>query len=103
MKKCIFFICFLMPIGAFASTLSTSCPSGYVAIKETYLSITSGDCPSGSTAAGETDSCLLASPGGSCIMYAPVNVTYTDDTGSYVFTEPCPMTDIGVVPVVPVQ
>lgn len=70
---------------------STSCPSGYVAVVEEYMGIANSSCPSGYTSAGTATSCLVASPDGSCIMYAPVGVSYTDATGTYEYTSACAM------------
>ena len=43
------------------------------------------------TSAGTATSCIASNPGGSCIMYAPVGVSYTDATGTYEYTEACAM------------
>ena len=75
------------------SSPSTSCPDGYIAIEEEYMTIADNACPNGYVSAGTADSCLVSSPAGACIMYAPANTTYSDRTGSYVFTQACPMTD----------
>ena len=91
MKRIFILIMSIAPIGAFAAAPSTSCPTGYVTIEEEYLIISDGSCPSGYTSAGTADSCLISSPAGSCIMYAPTGVTYTDDSGSYEFTSACPL------------
>ena len=40
---------------------------------------------------GVADSCLVSSPSGSCIMYAPANTQYTDLLGIYNFTAACPL------------
>jgi len=37
-------------------------------------------------------SCLLPSPGGSCIMYAPAETDYNDANGTYVFEQVCLLT-----------
>ena len=91
MKKA--YILFLLFIcgHAMADAPSTSCPSGYVAITETYMTIADSSCPSGYTSAGTADSCLVSSPSGSCMMYAPAGVDYTDETGTYQFTSACPL------------
>ena len=73
------------------SAPSTSCPSGYTAVVEDSMTIASSSCPSGYTSAGTATSCLASNPGGSCIMYAPVGVSYTDATGTYEFEQPCAM------------
>ncbi len=91
MKRIIVLVLAIAPMGAFAVAPSTSCPSGYVAVVEEYMTIADGTCPSGYTSAGTAVSCLISNPGGSCIMYAPTNTTYSDNTGSYVFEQPCAM------------
>ena len=91
MKRIFILIMSIAPIGAFAAAPSTTCPAGYVAVVESYMEIADRACPSGYTSAGTANSCLLSSPAGSCIMYAPTNTTYTDDTGSYEFTSACPL------------
>ena len=70
---------------------STSCPTGYVAVVEEYMEIADSACPVGYTSVGTADSCLVSSPAGSCIMYAPAGVRYSDASGTYEFTAACPM------------
>lgn len=91
MKRIFILFFAITPCASFAAAPSTSCPSGYVTIEEEYMDIADGSCPSGYTSAGTADSCLISSPAGSCIMYAPTNTTYTDNTGSYEFTSACPL------------
>ena len=91
MKRIIVLYLAIAPVGAFAAAPSTSCPSGYVAVVEDYMDIANSSCPSGYTSAGTATSCLASNPGGSCIMYAPVGVSYTDATGTYEFEQPCAM------------
>ncbi|MBO8407557.1 MAG: hypothetical protein IAC77_03820 [Proteobacteria bacterium] len=91
MKRVFILIMTIAPIGAFATAPSTSCPNGYVAVVEEHMTIANNSCPSGYTSAGTATSCLAPNPGGSCIMYAPTGVTYTDDSGSYEFTSACPL------------
>ena len=91
MKRIIFVILAIAPVCAIAAAPSTSCPSGYVAVVEDYMDIANSSCPSNYSSAGTATSCLASSPGGSCIMYAPANTTYSDSTGSYVFDQACAM------------
>ena len=91
MKRIFILIMVIVPVGAFAAEPSTSCPSGYVAVVEEYMDIADGSCPSGYASAGTADSCLVSSPSGSCIMYAPANTQYTDLLGIYNFTAACPL------------
>ena len=91
MKYFYVYLLLLIPSTVYAAEPSTSCPSGYVAIEEEYMDIADGSCPSGYTSAGTADSCLISSPDGSCIMYAPANTEYSDDVGAYKFIVDCPM------------
>lgn len=78
------------PIVAYATAPSTSCPSGYIAIDAPNITIAT-TCPSGTVSVGTAESCLVSNPAGDCIMYAPAGVSYTDDTGTYEFTDACAM------------
>ena len=89
MKKSAILLCFFA-MSANAASPSSSCPAGYTAIDEPTV-IVATSCPSGTTAVGTVQSCLVASPGWGCIMYAPAGVSYTDDFGTYNFTDVCPM------------
>ena len=89
MKRIIFLLAGA-PIMAYATAPSTSCPTGYIAIDEPQITIATS-CPSSTTAIGTAESCLVSNPAGDCIMYAPAGVSYTDDTGTYEFTDACAM------------
>ena len=91
MKRIIVLVLTIAPVCAFAAAPSTSCPSGYTAVVEEHMDIASSSCPSGYSSAGTATSCLASNPGGSCIMYAPVGVSYTDATGTYEYTSACAM------------
>ena len=91
MKRIFIFVLAIVPIGAFADAPSTSCPAGYVTVVEKYMEIADSTCPSGYTSAGVADSCLASSPAGSCIMYAPTGISYTDASGTYEYTAACAM------------
>ncbi len=88
--KRILFLLAGAPIVAYATAPSTSCPTGYIAIDEPQITIAT-TCLSGTTAIGTAESCLVSNPAGDCIMYAPAGVSYTDDTGTYEFTDACAM------------
>lgn len=90
MKKLIYLILFI-PGPLYAAAPTIYCPSGFVAVNEAYLTIAGDVCPPGTTSVGIAKSCLVSTPSGTCIMYAPTNTTYTDSTGSYEFTEICPL------------
>ena len=89
MKRIVFLLA-CVPIVARAAAPSVSCPSGYIAIDAPYITIATS-CPSGTVSIGDAESCLVSSPSGSCIMYAPVGMSFTDASGTYEFTEPCTM------------
>ena len=91
MKRIAILLLVATPYTSFAATPSTSCPAGYTAITEEHMTIAGSSCPSSHTSAGTATSCLASNPGGSCIMYAPVGVSYTDATGTYEYTEACAM------------
>ena len=80
---------------ALAATPSTSCPLYYAAHQETAMIIAEEACPTGYvkiTPASITGSCLETPHNMVCLMYAPADTTYTDDTGhSYEFTQACPL------------
>ena len=91
MKRIFILIFVIAPCASFAAEPSTSCPAGYVAVVEEDMEIADSTCPAGYTSAGTAYSCLVSSPAGSCIMYAPANTVYTDATGTYEFTAACPL------------
>ena len=91
MKRIFVLIMAIVPCASFAAAPSTSCPSGYVAVVEEYMTIANSSCPTGYTSAGTADSCLVSSPSGSCIMYVPTGVSYTDASGTYEYTSACPL------------
>lgn len=90
------FLVLLLTIGciftkAYAASPSLTCPTGYIEIEAPYITIAETTCPSGQTNIGIAYSCLESSPTFSCIMYAPADVTYSDESGSYTFTSACPL------------
>ena len=89
MKRIIFLLA-CVPIVAHATAPSVSCPAGYIAIDAPNITIAT-TCPSGTTAIGAAESCLVESPSGKCIMYAPAGMSFTNDAGTYEFTDACPM------------
>ena len=91
MKRIIVLVLAIAHTGAIAAEPSTSCPSGYVAVVEEHMTIANNSCPSGYTSAGTATSCIASNPGGSCIMYAPAGVSYTDSDGTYEYTSACAM------------
>lgn len=88
MKKLIFIIS-LTALPAIAGTPSTNCPAGYFAIQTQDLIAT--ECPSGTADIGRINSCLSSNPSSECYMFAPVGMSFTDDSGTYEFTDVCPM------------
>ncbi|MBP3316064.1 MAG: hypothetical protein J6L70_00470 [Alphaproteobacteria bacterium] len=89
MKRIIFLLA-CAPIVAHATAPNVSCPAGYIAIDAPHITIATS-CPSGMVSVGTAESCLVSNPSGDCIMYAPAGVNYTDGTGTYEFTDACPM------------
>lgn len=70
--------------------LHGECPSGYIEVDEPYTTLVSGlGCGSDTNSVGTAISCLAENPTGNCIMYIPVGMSLTDDTGTYEFTKPC--------------
>lgn len=91
MKQLVILSLLFTTAAAYGAGPSTSCPSGFVAVNEPYLTIENGSCPTGTTSVGAASTCLASSPSGSCMMYAPTGTTYTDTAGSYEFTSVCPL------------
>ncbi|MBE6459540.1 MAG: hypothetical protein E7009_00970 [Alphaproteobacteria bacterium] len=91
MKHLIFipFCCLVLP--ATATGPNTSCPSGYTTITEPPTITIATSCQSGTTSAGTITSCLDSNPSFVCYMFAPVGISFTDDSGTYEFTDVCPM------------
>ncbi len=91
MKKSLF-LC-ILPIfrTAIAAEPLTTCPNGYIQAEEKDTIIAPWSCPTGYLSGGTVTSCLTTAPDGFCIMYAPANTEYTDTTGTYEFTEICPL------------
>ncbi len=92
MKRIIIVCSVLIPGVVYGAAPSVSCPSGYVAVDEPYLTIANDSCPAGYTSVGTAETCLVSSPAGSCMMYVPAATEYTDNNGNYEFTEICPLT-----------
>lgn len=90
----VFLVIFMMGVkSTLAAAPDTSCPSGFVAIDEPHVTIATS-CSDDTIAVEESPvPCLipLASDYPSCIMYAPVGMAFTDDSGTYQFTEACAM------------
>ena len=81
----------LCPATAPADGPATECPSGYAAVIESNMIITDGACPAGYSSVGHGTSCLLETPDGTCIMFAPAAVDYNDTSGIFIFEENCPL------------
>lgn len=75
-----------------AATPPTSCPSGYVAVVVENATIgNSSSCPSGYKKIENIDVCTGSGSGAGCALYALANKEYTDNTGTYIFTQNCPL------------
>lgn len=92
MKKIILAIC-ILPVCAWGGKLLTSCPAGYYMISGDTASTIAETCPTGYYAVSTAESCLADSFVGACFMYAPVGMSFTDDTGTYEFTDACTMSN----------
>ncbi len=88
--KLLIFLMALVSLPAMAATPSTSCPTGFIAIDVPNITIAT-TCPSGWMSVGDAESCLVSNPAGDCIMYAPAGVSYTDESGTYEFSDACAM------------
>lgn len=93
MRKFIMFFILLLPFRADALELLTACPAGYKTIVEPNMIVAESSCPSGYVSVGTADSCLVSSPNGSCLLFAKANTEYEDDSGTFVFTSICEMTE----------
>jgi len=91
MKKLLFII-LLAPITAYGETPSTACPSGYIQVNEPDVTLNASTCPANFTKTGYAPSCLVSSPEKICYMYIPTSQTFTDDQGTYEYTDICELT-----------
>ncbi len=92
MKKYMFLFFMLVPSVAKGTSLEdlASCPTGYTMVNEPHLSIGLNLCYNN---VGDAPSCLDDNPEPVCFMYAPAGVSYVDSSGTYEYTEPCPLTE----------
>ncbi len=89
MKKIILLV-FAFPFSVHAAEPATTCPTGYMSVNEgAVIIVNESTCPTDYTSTGTVQSCLLASPAGVCMMFAPENTPYSDNTGEYIFTQAC--------------
>ena len=65
-----------------------SCPDGWYAIDESYTSI-DNTCSTGYMDMGSAETCDVANPNSECYLFAPTGVSYSDNSGTYEYTEPC--------------
>ena len=87
------FVLFVLISGvAYAVQPSTTCPAGYVAVIQDDIILAETTCPAGYVAVGTATSCLVELPDSTCIMYAPHEILYDDDSGDYRYTPFCPLT-----------
>lgn len=94
MKKLLIFV-FLgaLSSGAFAASAITTCPAGYTSVVESAFTIVDGACPAGTTNVDSMakSTCLVSAPAEACFLYAPANTDFTDNTGTYQFSDICPL------------
>lgn len=96
MKILVFFLmffCFI--IDSFGGSPITECPSGFIAVEEENYNILdeTASCPIGTQAISVYNNSCSDDPSFDCIMYAPSNTQYTDETGTYIYTEICPLSE----------
>lgn len=93
MKKLFILFMLLFPVYGFADAPSTSCPtSDSSSSSEALIQITNNPCPSGylqlnmkgANCEGEQYGQII------CYLYASANYGYTDEPGTYEFTDHCP-------------
>ena len=93
MMRFVIFAWVMIMVGvAHAAAPSTTCPVGFVTIVESAMVVADSTCPTGYTSVGNASSCLVTTPEGACIMYAPAEITYSDTGGSYHYIPLCPLT-----------
>ncbi len=86
MKKLIFI--FAIVGTANSAELMTSCPAGWVSVTQDSITI-ADSCPSGYVDAGEVTSCITPQDENTCWLFAPTDVSFSDSTGTFQFTEIC--------------
>lgn len=91
MKKLFVVLMMLAPVALWGAEPSTSCPAGYKMVTEKNLHLDTNSCPSGYIMVNSVTSCLLGTPAAVCMMYVPINTTYSDASGEYVYTDVCPL------------
>ena len=77
-----------------AAVPAEKCPDNYVAVTKNSIVLADVSCPSRYAGVGSVLSCLAENPDGTCMMYAPVGVTYTDSVGAYEYTSACLFTGV---------
>ena len=85
MKKLIFI--FAIVGSANSAELMTSCPNYRVPVIDNSA-IIANTCPSGYVSVGNVDSCIT-NGAGTCWLFAPTGISFSDDAGTYEFTEVC--------------
>lgn len=93
MKK--YFVLFIMlfAVGSARATdkMITSCPDGYTQITFQYATVASASSVNYPSMGPTIPSCLDGSDDGVCALYAPVGMSFTDDSGSFEFETACPL------------
>ena len=89
MKRLIFI--FTMTIWAnatFGYEIVTSCPSGYIEIKDKGMTVANGSCPANYVSGGNAQSCTVSTQG-ECQLFIPPDIEFQDGTGKYKFADVC--------------
>lgn len=102
MKKLFILLCVtglsicVITFDAPAAAPTTTCPAGYAAVNSA-IRIVNDSCSGNSQpvkifgADDNPTTCLVASPSGVCFMYAPADTNFTDPSGTYQFSQICPL------------
>lgn len=95
MKKKIFTLLgtlVVFTVSSYADEPATACPDGYYSYNEPLIVITETTCPDGySSITGKVSTCLESYPNNTCYMYILAGSAYTNQMGTYEYTELCPL------------
>lgn len=81
------------PVPEATWTNHSQCPSGFLAVSYDNLTLANSSCPSGAASIGTITACDdIGTDDQECGLFMPAG-TYTDQTGTYEYSEPCPWTD----------
>ena len=78
----------------YAEGPSETCPENWMTLESSDVILASETCPSGYVQVGDVESCLVSEVSG-CALFVPAGVAFTDETGSYSYTDFCAYGDNG--------